>query len=88
MATMRCRCGTTFRDDDPDDGLLLFTRRDYDVDLDAALLSGRARQVWRCRTCGRFWVYWDHLGDPAEYLPADLAPLEAGPTSPESEDRP
>lgn len=42
MATMRCRCATTLRDDDPDYGLLLFTRRGYDVGLDAVLLS------WKC----------------------------------------
>jgi hypothetical protein len=63
---------------DFDYGLLLFTRHDYDVDLDPAFILGRAREVWRCRACGRLRVFWDHLGDPTEYLPADLASLEFG----------
>jgi hypothetical protein len=68
---MRCKCGTVLRDDNPDDGLLLLSRREFDVDLDAVLLRGRARDVSRCWTCGRLWVFWDKLGEPSEYLPAE-----------------
>jgi hypothetical protein len=68
MATMLCKCGTTLRDDNPDDGLLMFSRREFDIDADSALLRGRATELWRCWTCGRLWVFWDKLGDPTEYI--------------------
>lgn len=68
MATLRCRCGTVLRDDDPDEGLLLLTRGEFDVDQEPEVLLGRGREVWRCWTCGRLWVFWEPLGDPTEYV--------------------
>jgi len=74
MAKMRCKCGAQLRDDDTTDGLLLFSRRDYDVDVDSATLVGRAAQVWRCPACRRLWIFWDPRDEtPAEYLPAEGA---------------
>jgi rubredoxin len=75
MATMRCQCGTILRDDDPDYSLLLFTWRQFDVDVNSEVLRGRARAVWRCRTCGRLWVFWEHLGDPTEYVATSGRPM-------------
>lgn len=71
MATIRCKCGTILRDDDPEEGLLMFTRRDFDIDLDSGVLRGRARDAWRCWTCGRLWVFWEPTGDPTEYVVVD-----------------
>lgn len=67
MATMKCRCGTILRDDDPDSDYLMMSKREFDVDLDAGLLRGRARDVWRCWTCERLWVFWEMGGEPTEY---------------------
>jgi hypothetical protein len=71
MAKMRCKCGTLLRDDSPDLDYLFMSRREFDVDLDATTLRGRARDIWRCWTCERLWVFWDIGGDPVEYLRAD-----------------
>lgn len=70
MATMRCRCGTVLRDDDPALNHLLFSRGEFDVDQDSVMLLGRGREVWRCPVCGRLWVFWEPGGDPTEYLRA------------------
>lgn len=70
MATMRCPCGTVLRDDDPDMDYLAISRRDFDVDADVITLRGRTRDVWRCWTCGRLWVFWEPTGEPTGYLPA------------------
>jgi hypothetical protein len=72
MATIRCKCGTVLRDDNPDLDYLIISRREFDVDLDSIALLGRAHDVWRCWTCERLWVFWDRAGDPAEYLCADI----------------
>ncbi len=45
MAKMIYVCGTTLRDDDPDDSWLLLSRREFDVDLDSSHLLGLARMV-------------------------------------------
>jgi hypothetical protein len=71
VAKLLCKCGTVLRDDDPEYGLLLFKRREFDVDVDSILLLGRAREVWRCRTCGRLWVFWEPTGNAVEYVPFD-----------------
>jgi hypothetical protein len=69
MATFRCKCGARLRDDDPDYGCLLFTRREFDVDQPSELLLGRATEVWRCHTCERLWIFWDRMGRfPVEYV--------------------
>ena len=69
MATLRCKCGTVLRDDDPDFGMLLFSQRDFDVDMEAVVLRGRAKEVWQCRTCERLWIFWDVMGAiPTEYV--------------------
>jgi hypothetical protein len=71
MATFRCKCNTLLRDDDPDFGKYLFSRRDYDVDVESAELLGRAREVWECPVCGRLWVFWQTgTAHPTEYVPA------------------
>jgi hypothetical protein len=70
MAKLECTCGTIIRDDHPHNGLLL-QRDEFDIDLDSSLLFGRARSVWRCWVCGRLWVFWDHVGKPTEYVPAE-----------------
>ncbi len=71
MATMRCLCGTILRDDSPDMDYLIMARREFDVDADAIVLRGRARDVWRCWSCERLWVFWDTTSDPVEYLRAE-----------------
>jgi hypothetical protein len=68
MAKKRCKCGSTLRDDDPDDGMLLLTRREFDVDMDSSLLFGQARELLRCSTCGRLWIFWIEGGAPVEYV--------------------
>lgn len=70
MATMRCKCGTLLRDDNPDWDYLLMSRREFDVDIGSGILRGRARDVWKCWTCQRLWVFWDPRGEPMEYLRA------------------
>jgi hypothetical protein len=78
MATIRCKCGTVIRDDDPDMDYLLMTRGEFDIDLDSGLLRGRARDVWRCPTCERLWVFWDNGGQPTEYLRGGDVPPPKG----------
>lgn len=75
MAKFRCVCGTQLRDDHPDNSFLLFSKRDYDVELDSVVLRGRAKLVSRCPTCGRLWVFWHSPArPPAEYLQVYLPP--------------
>lgn len=69
MATMRCKCGTIVRDDDPDLDYLLMSRREFDVDLDTMMLRGRAVDVWRCWACERLWGFWKRGDAPSEYRP-------------------
>lgn len=76
MATLRCKCGTVLRDDNPDDGLLLLTRREFDVDVESVGLRGRARDVWKCWTCGRLWIFWDRTGDAVEYVEVSDEPAQ------------
>lgn len=71
MATFLCKCGTLLRDDNPDFNFLIISRRQFDVDLDSIALRGRARDIWRCWTCERLWVFWDLTGKPVEYLRAE-----------------
>jgi len=68
MATIRCKCGTILRDDDPDNSYLLFAKKEFDVDIESVELLGRARDAWNCWTCGRLWIFWDPLGNPTEYV--------------------
>jgi hypothetical protein len=68
MATMRCKCGTVLRDDNPDSDYLLLSNREFDIDVDSGVLRGSARNVWRCWTCERLWIFWDPRGEPTEYL--------------------
>lgn len=60
MAKLACKCGNVLRDDDPYFSYLLFRRHDYNVELDSAVLRGRAYEVWGCPVCGRLWIFWDH----------------------------
>jgi hypothetical protein len=73
MATMRCKCGTVLRDDDPDLGYLMMSRREFDVDVESIVLRGRAIDVWRCPTCARLWVFWEPLGAATEYVPWEVS---------------
>lgn len=69
MATMRCRCGQILRDeDDAETTMLLFSQRDYDIDISSSDLLGRAVDLWRCPNCGRLWVFWDE-SKASEYVP-------------------
>jgi hypothetical protein len=69
VAKLLCKCENVLRDDDPESGLLLFRRGEFDVDLDAVLLRGRGREVWWCSNCGRLWVFWDRGGEATCYSP-------------------
>lgn len=71
MATLLCECGTLLRDDNPDFDYLVMSKGQFDVDLDSIALRGRARDIWRCWTCERLWVFWDLTSEPVEYLRAE-----------------
>jgi hypothetical protein len=72
VATPRCKCGTLLRDDDPVFSGLFFAHRDFDVEVESAVLRGRAYEAWTCRTCGRIWIFWDRMSpQPTEYLRID-----------------
>ncbi|MEU9887498.1 hypothetical protein [Sphaerisporangium sp. NPDC051011] len=68
MAKMRCKCGNIIRDDDPDYSMILLPYREFDADVDGAMLLGRGVDVRRCRICNRFWVFWEEGSDATEYL--------------------
>jgi hypothetical protein len=71
LATLLCKCGTLLRDDNPDFDYLVMPKGQFDVDLDSIALRGRARDIWRCWTCERLWVFWDLTSEPVEYLRAE-----------------
>ena len=73
MATMRCKCGTVLRDDDPSFSYLALSRREFDVEEESTGLLGRATEVWRCPVCDRLWIFWTRADDPTEYVPWDLS---------------
>lgn len=77
MAKTICACGTILRDDDPDDSLLLLSRREFNVDLDSSHLFGVARIVLHCPTCMRLWVFWEDGKGPTEYLTSPELPDNA-----------
>ena len=69
MAKMVCRCGNSLRDDNSDYSYFMLSWREFDVDVDPAVLMGRATQAWGCQQCGRLWVFWENLGKATEYIP-------------------
>ena len=71
MATLLCKCNTILRDDDPDLSYLVLSNREFDVDESPIALLGKTKQLWRCPTCGRLWVFWEDVAAPTEYLRVD-----------------
>ncbi|WP_086850638.1 hypothetical protein [Amycolatopsis kentuckyensis] len=78
MAKIRCKCGTILRDDDPHDTFWLLSDEEFDVELSATLLFGRALRVVRCKVCQRLWFWGDD--EMTEYLKADALPEDPAPS--------